>query len=41
MTTTAVVLNGMNVNLPENSDSLEQQRILDGLPALVFLERAG
>jgi diguanylate cyclase (GGDEF)-like protein/PAS domain S-box-containing protein len=41
MTTTAVVLNGMNVNLPENSDSQEQQRILDGLPALVFLERAG
>ena len=31
----------MNVNLPQNSDSREQQRILDGLPALVFLERAG
>jgi diguanylate cyclase (GGDEF)-like protein/PAS domain S-box-containing protein len=31
----------MNVNLPQNWDSREQQRILDGLPALVFLERAG
>jgi Amt family ammonium transporter len=31
----------MNVNLPENSDSLQQQQTLDGLPALIFLERAG
>ncbi len=31
----------MNVNLPQNWDSREQQRILDGLPALIFLERAG
>src|SRR5579885_1467812 len=31
----------MNVNLPQNSDSREQQAILDGLPALIFLERAG
>ena len=31
----------MNLNLPENSDSMEQQKILDALPVLVFLERAG
>jgi len=31
----------MNLNLPENSDSLEQQAILNALPVLVFLERAG
>ena len=31
----------MNVNLPQNWDSLVQQNILDGLPALIFLERAG
>jgi diguanylate cyclase (GGDEF)-like protein/PAS domain S-box-containing protein len=31
----------MNVNLPENSDSANQQGILDALPVLVFLERAG
>jgi diguanylate cyclase (GGDEF)-like protein/PAS domain S-box-containing protein len=31
----------MNVNVPQNWDSPEQQDILDGLPALVFLERAG
>jgi diguanylate cyclase (GGDEF)-like protein/PAS domain S-box-containing protein len=31
----------MKVNLPQNWDSLVQQNILDGLPALVFLERAG
>jgi len=31
----------MNVNLPQNWDSREQQEILDGLPALIFLERAG
>ena len=29
------------MNLPENSDSAQQQEILDALPALVFLERAG
>ncbi len=29
------------VNLPSNSDSARQQEILDALPALVFLERAG
>ena len=34
-------VNDMNVNLPQNWDSREQQRILDGLPALIFLERAG
>lgn len=37
----AVAVNEMNVNLPQNWDSLEQQDILDGLPALIFLERAG
>src|SRR4051794_25868009 len=31
----------MSVNLPQNWDSPEQQDILDGLPALIFLERAG
>ena len=31
----------MSLNLPENSDSTHQQEILDALPALVFLERAG
>ncbi|MGA2170310.1 MAG: EAL domain-containing protein [Terracidiphilus sp.] len=29
------------MNLPENSDSVQQQEILDALPVLVFLERAG
>ena len=31
----------MNVNVPQNWESPEQQDILDGLPALIFLERAG
>jgi diguanylate cyclase (GGDEF)-like protein/PAS domain S-box-containing protein len=31
----------MNLNLPANSDSIQQQEILDALPVLVFLERAG
>ncbi len=31
----------MSLNLPENSDSPQQQEILDALPVLVFLERAG
>jgi Amt family ammonium transporter len=31
----------MSLNLPENSDSTQQQEILDALPVLVFLERAG
>ncbi len=31
----------MNVNVPQNWDSPQQQEILDALPALVFLERAG
>ncbi|MGA2808573.1 MAG: EAL domain-containing protein [Terracidiphilus sp.] len=31
----------MNLNLPENSDSTEQQEVLDALPVLVFLEREG
>lgn len=34
-------MDDMTLNLPQNWDSLEQQRILDGLPALIFLERAG
>jgi len=29
------------LNLPENSDSREQREVLDALPVLVFLERAG
>jgi Amt family ammonium transporter len=31
----------MSLNLPVNSDSIEQQAILNALPVLVFLERAG
>lgn len=31
----------MTLNLPENSDSAQQQEVLDALPVLVFLERAG
>jgi diguanylate cyclase (GGDEF)-like protein/PAS domain S-box-containing protein len=31
----------MSVNLPNNMDSTRQQEILDALPVLVFLERAG
>jgi Amt family ammonium transporter len=31
----------MRLNLPENSDSRQQREILDALPVLVFLERAG
>lgn len=34
-------MNEMNVNLPRNWDSREQQDVLDGLPALIFLEQAG
>jgi diguanylate cyclase (GGDEF)-like protein/PAS domain S-box-containing protein len=30
-----------SLNLPENSDSTQQQEVLDALPVLVFLERAG
>jgi len=30
-----------NLNLPKNSDSTQQREILDALPLLVFLERAG
>jgi len=37
----AVAVKDMNVNLPRNWESPEQQEILDGLPALIFLERAG
>jgi Amt family ammonium transporter len=31
----------MSLNLPENADSVHQQEVLDALPVLVFLERAG
>jgi Amt family ammonium transporter len=31
----------MSLNLPENADSAQQRDILDSLPALIFLERAG
>jgi diguanylate cyclase (GGDEF)-like protein/PAS domain S-box-containing protein len=31
----------MNLNLPENADSEQQREILDALPVLIFLERAG
>jgi Amt family ammonium transporter len=41
MAVAAISWSAMNLNLPENSDSMEQQKILDALPVLVFLERAG
>ena len=31
----------MSLNLPNNSESAQQQEILDALPVLIFLERAG
>jgi diguanylate cyclase (GGDEF)-like protein/PAS domain S-box-containing protein len=31
----------MSLNLPENSESVQQQEVLDALPVLVFLEKAG
>src|ERR1035438_337956 len=31
----------MSLNLPENSNSTQQQEVLDALPVLVFLEQAG
>ena len=31
----------ISLNLPKNSDSAQQQEVLDALPALIFLERAG
>ena len=31
----------MGLNLPENADASQQRDILDALPVLVFLERAG
>jgi len=31
----------MSLLLPQSSESAEQQEILDALPVLVFLERAG
>jgi diguanylate cyclase (GGDEF)-like protein/PAS domain S-box-containing protein len=37
----ALVGNGRTLNLPENSDSTLQREVLDALPVLVFLERAG
>lgn len=37
----ALVWDGLGLNLPENSESRQQRDILDALPVLVFLERAG
>ena len=37
----AIPWEAKGVNLPENSDSARQREILDALPVLVFLERAG
>jgi Amt family ammonium transporter len=37
----AVHWSAMSLNLPENADSEQQQEILDALPVLIFLERAG
>ena len=41
MSNAAIAWSEMSLNLPENSDSTQQQEILDALPLLVFLERAG
>lgn len=41
MTAEAVPWSMIVRNLPENSDSAQQREILDALPVLVFLERAG
>ena len=38
---TSIPMETMSLNLPENSGSTQQQEILDALPVLVFLERAG
>jgi len=37
----AVPREAVNLNLPRNADSSDQREILDALPVLVFLERAG
>jgi Amt family ammonium transporter len=37
----ALVWDGESLNLPQNSQSKQQSDILDALPVLVFLERAG
>jgi len=41
MVAAVVPWSNMSLNLPENSDSAQQQEVLDALPVLVFLERAG
>jgi Amt family ammonium transporter len=35
------IRSGISLNLPENSNSTQQREILDALPVLIFLERAG
>jgi Amt family ammonium transporter len=37
----AVLSEAIGLNLPENADSIKQREILDALPVLIFLERAG
>jgi Amt family ammonium transporter len=37
----ALVWDGPDLNLPANSDSMQQRAVLDALPLLVFLESAG
>ena len=41
MESTEIAWSEMGLNLSENSNSTHQQEILDALPVLVFLERAG
>jgi diguanylate cyclase (GGDEF)-like protein/PAS domain S-box-containing protein len=41
MTAGAIIFGAMGLNLPENSDSVQQREILDALPVFVFLEREG
>jgi Amt family ammonium transporter len=41
MAMAAISMEPVSLNLPENSDCAQQREVLDALPALVFLERAG
>lgn len=36
-----ILSEAMGLNLPENADTIRQHEILDALPVLIFLERAG
>ena len=38
---TEILSEAIGLNLPENADSIKQREVLDALPVLIFLERAG